>query len=130
VLDCRAFGGQGRSIRSRRDFASGIFFWGYFIFEVPSNVILESVGARLWIARIMITWGIIAGLTAIVTGTVSFSIARFLLGASRRPRHRERARHHRSSAHDHEFVSDHGSSGTFHECRKSAAGSNSPVALA
>ncbi len=40
-------------------FAAGTFYWGYFIFEVPSNVILEKVGARLWIARIMITWGIL-----------------------------------------------------------------------
>src|SRR5712672_579171 len=45
-------------------FAVGMFYWGYFIFEVPSNVILEKVGARIWIARIMITWGILAGLTA------------------------------------------------------------------
>ena len=50
-------------------FAAGTFYWGYFIFEVPSNVILEKVGARLWIARIMITWGILAGLTALVTGS-------------------------------------------------------------
>ena len=42
-------------------FALGTFYWGYFIFEVPSNVILEKVGARLWIARIMISWGILAG---------------------------------------------------------------------
>src|SRR5438132_1447860 len=48
-------------------FAVGLFYWGYFIFEVPSNVILEKVGARIWIARIMITWGILAGLTAVVT---------------------------------------------------------------
>src|SRR5450432_3822629 len=41
-------------------FAVGMFYWGYFIFEVPSNVILEKVGARIWIARIMITWGIIS----------------------------------------------------------------------
>src|SRR3977135_3393626 len=41
-------------------FAVGMFYWGYFIFEVPSNVILERVGARIWIARIMITWGIIS----------------------------------------------------------------------
>src|SRR6476620_11849207 len=41
-------------------FGAGIFFIGYFIFEVPSNVILEKVGARAWIARIMITWGIIS----------------------------------------------------------------------
>src|SRR5256885_7221250 len=61
-------------------FAVGLFYWGYFIFEVPSNVILEKVGARLWIARIMITWGILAGLTAAVTGSTSFGIVRFLLG--------------------------------------------------
>src|SRR5690349_1965734 len=45
-------------------FAVGLFYWGYFIFEVPSNVIMEKVGARLWIARITITWGILAGATA------------------------------------------------------------------
>jgi MFS transporter, ACS family, tartrate transporter len=61
-------------------FAVGTFYWGYFIFEVPSNVILEKVGARLWIARIMITWGVVAGLTALVTGPTSFAIVRFLLG--------------------------------------------------
>src|ERR1044071_5612179 len=63
-------------------FALGTFYWGYFIFEVPSNVILEKVGARLWIARIMITWGIMAGLTALVTGTTSFAVVRFLLGVA------------------------------------------------
>jgi MFS transporter, ACS family, tartrate transporter len=63
-------------------FAVGMFFWGYFIFEVPSNVILEKIGARIWIARIMITWGILAGLTAVVTGSTSFSIVRFLLGVA------------------------------------------------
>src|ERR1700721_1329896 len=63
-------------------FAVGMFFWGYFIFEVPSNVILEKIGARIWIARIMISWGILAGLTAMVTGSTSFSIVRFLLGVA------------------------------------------------
>ncbi len=63
-------------------FAAGTFYWGYFIFEVPSNVVLEKVGARLWIARIMITWGIFAGLTAMVTGATSFAVVRFLLGAA------------------------------------------------
>jgi ACS family tartrate transporter-like MFS transporter len=63
-------------------FAVGTFYWGYFIFEVPSNIILEKVGARLWIARIMITWGILAGFTAMVTGTTSFAIVRFLLGVA------------------------------------------------
>ncbi|MBV9758409.1 MAG: MFS transporter [Alphaproteobacteria bacterium] len=61
-------------------FAAGTFYWGYFLFEVPSNVILEKVGARLWIARITITWGVLAGLTACVTGTTSFTALRFLLG--------------------------------------------------
>src|SRR6202040_3492632 len=61
-------------------FAVGTFYWGYFIFEVPSNVILEKVGARLWIARIMITWGLLAGLTATVTGSTSFGVVRCLLG--------------------------------------------------
>jgi MFS transporter, ACS family, tartrate transporter len=63
-------------------FAVGMFYWGYFIFEVPSNVILEKVGARIWIARIMITWGILAGLTAMVTGSTSFAVVRFLLGVA------------------------------------------------
>jgi MFS transporter, ACS family, tartrate transporter len=63
-------------------FAVGMFYWGYFIFEVPSNVILEKVGARIWIARIMITWGILAGMTAAVTGPTSFAIVRFLLGVA------------------------------------------------
>jgi MFS transporter, ACS family, tartrate transporter len=63
-------------------FAAGTFYWGYFLFEVPSNIVLEKVGARLWIARIMITWGIFAGVMALVTGSTSFSIVRFLLGAA------------------------------------------------
>jgi MFS transporter, ACS family, tartrate transporter len=63
-------------------FAAGTFYWGYFIFEVPSNVIMEKVGARLWIARIMITWGIFAGLTALVLGSNSFAVVRFFLGAA------------------------------------------------
>src|SRR5215467_7507946 len=61
-------------------FAVGTFYWAYFLFEVPSNVIMEKVGARIWIARIMITWGIFATATAFVTGTTSFAIIRFLLG--------------------------------------------------
>lgn len=63
-------------------FALGTFYWGYFLFEVPSNVALEKLGARIWIARIMITWGILAGLTAAVTGGTSFGIVRFLLGVA------------------------------------------------
>jgi ACS family tartrate transporter-like MFS transporter len=60
--------------------AAGAFFWGYVLAEVPSNIILERVGARLWIARIMITWGIISGCTAFATGPYSFMAIRFLLG--------------------------------------------------
>src|SRR5262252_1365767 len=63
-------------------FAVGMFYWGYFIFEVPSNVILEKIGARIWIARIMITWGILAGATAFVKDSTSFGIVRFLLGVA------------------------------------------------
>lgn len=60
---------------------AGIFFLGYFLFEVPSNIALERVGARRWIARIMITWGIVSAGMALVTGTWSFMGLRFLLGA-------------------------------------------------
>lgn len=59
---------------------AGIFFIGYFLFEVPSNLILERVGARRWIARIMITWGLISAGTAFVTGATGFIAMRFLLG--------------------------------------------------
>jgi ACS family tartrate transporter-like MFS transporter len=59
---------------------AGIFFLSYALFEVPSNMVLEKVGARLWIARIMITWGIISGLMSVATGPVSFLTLRFLLG--------------------------------------------------
>ncbi len=61
---------------------AGIFFFSYFLFEIPSNLILERVGARMWIARIMLTWGIISGLTAYATGPTSFLVYRFLLGAA------------------------------------------------
>lgn len=60
--------------------AGTAFFIGYFVLEVPSNVILDKVGARLWIARIMISWGIVSGCTALVTGPYSFYLVRFLLG--------------------------------------------------
>src|SRR3954471_15333943 len=63
-------------------FAAGTFYWGYFLFEVPSNIIMEKVGARVWIARILITWGIFAGLTAMITGSTTFAIVRFLLGVA------------------------------------------------
>jgi len=63
-------------------FGAGIFFLGYFLFEVPSNLILAKVGARIWIARVMITWGLISGAMAFVEGSTSFYILRFLLGAA------------------------------------------------
>ena len=59
---------------------AGVFFIGYFLFEVPSNVILHKVGARRWIARIMITWALISGAFMFVTTPTSFYIMRFLLG--------------------------------------------------
>jgi ACS family tartrate transporter-like MFS transporter len=59
---------------------SGIFFIGYFLFEVPSNVIMERIGARLWIARIMISWGLVSASMMLMKGPVSFYVLRFLLG--------------------------------------------------
>jgi sugar phosphate permease len=63
-------------------FGAGIFFVSYFLFEVPSNLLLEKFGARRWIARIMITWGVLAGAMALVTGPRSLYLVRFLLGAA------------------------------------------------
>lgn len=59
---------------------AGLFFVAYFFFEVPSNIILHRVGARVWIARIMITWGIVASCTAFIQGEFTFYLARVLLG--------------------------------------------------
>jgi ACS family tartrate transporter-like MFS transporter len=61
---------------------SGIFFIGYFLFEVPSNLILERVGARLWIARIMVLWGLISLAMMLVSRPAHFYLLRFLLGAA------------------------------------------------
>ncbi len=61
---------------------AGIFFIGYFILEVPSNLGLERFGARKWIARIMLTWGIVSGAFALIGGPTSFLVLRFLLGAA------------------------------------------------
>ena len=63
-------------------FGGGIFFLSYFLCEVPSNLLLAQVGARRWIARIMLTWGIFAGAMALVTGPRSLYLMRFLLGAA------------------------------------------------
>ncbi|WP_158781083.1 MFS transporter [Pantoea sp. BAV 3049] len=61
---------------------AGIFFLGYFLFEVPSNLILHKVGARIWIARVMITWGLVSGCMALVSSANSFYLLRFLLGVA------------------------------------------------
>jgi D-galactonate transporter len=61
-------------------FGAGVFFLAYFVFEVPSNLFLERVGARKWIARIMFTWGLISGAMAFVGGEYSFYALRVLLG--------------------------------------------------
>ncbi|MFJ8103039.1 MFS transporter [Lysinibacillus sp. NPDC096212] len=62
--------------------ATGIFFIGYFVFEIPSNILMEKFGARIWIARILITWGIISGCTAFAHNEVQLYIIRFLLGVA------------------------------------------------
>ncbi len=61
---------------------AGIFFVGYFILEVPSNLALQRFGARIWIARIMISWGLVSMACALIGGPTSFLVLRFLLGAA------------------------------------------------
>jgi D-galactonate transporter len=61
---------------------AGLFFIGYFLFEVPSNVLLQKVGAKVWIARIMITWGLVSGAFMFVNNETVFYILRFLLGVA------------------------------------------------
>jgi MFS transporter, ACS family, tartrate transporter len=61
---------------------SGIFFWGYFLFEVPSNLILERIGARVWIPRILISWGVVALATGFAHSATQLYLARFLLGVA------------------------------------------------
>src|SRR5438309_10642709 len=63
-------------------FLAGIFFFGYFIFEIPSNLLLHKLGARIWIARILITWGIVAMLTGFARSATHLYILRFLLGVA------------------------------------------------
>jgi MFS transporter, ACS family, tartrate transporter len=63
-------------------FGSGVFFLGYALLEVPSNLLLSRVGARRWIARIMISWGVLASSMALVRGPHGFYVLRFLLGAA------------------------------------------------
>src|ERR1700736_1869072 len=61
-------------------FAAGIFFLGYSLFEIPSNLLLYRFGARRWLALIMITWGLVSAATALVVGAYSFYVARTLFG--------------------------------------------------
>src|ERR1700722_4733042 len=61
-------------------FGAGIFFLGYFLFEIPSNLMLHKVGARNWLARIMASWGVVSMLTMFVTTPTMFYVMRFLLG--------------------------------------------------
>src|SRR6266581_1082648 len=61
-------------------FAAGVFFFGYFLFEIPSNLLLHKIGARIWITRILITWGILATLTGFVHNVHQLYVVRFLLG--------------------------------------------------
>jgi len=63
-------------------FGTGVFFFGYVLFEIPSNLALRRFGARRWLARIMITWGLISGATAFAWNDWSFYTIRFLLGAA------------------------------------------------
>jgi ACS family tartrate transporter-like MFS transporter len=61
---------------------SGIFFLGYFLFDVPSNLMLDRIGARIWISRIMLSWGLVSAATAFAAGPTSFVVLRFLLGTA------------------------------------------------
>ena len=61
---------------------SGMFFLGYFLFELPSNLVLHKVGARIWIARILVSWGMVAVVTGFVRSTPQLYAARFLLGVA------------------------------------------------
>ena len=63
-------------------FGAGIFFLGYFLFEVPSNMVLHRIGARRWLARIMISWGIISAAMMFVATPTSFYVLRFLFGVA------------------------------------------------
>jgi len=62
--------------------AAGIFFLGYVPFEIPSNLLMHRIGARIWMARIMVTWGIVASLTGLAHNVTELCIARFLLGVA------------------------------------------------
>jgi ACS family tartrate transporter-like MFS transporter len=69
---------------SAKQFGIGasLFFLGYMLFEVPSNLVMARVGARRWLARIMITWGLISSASAFISGPIGFYLARFMLGVA------------------------------------------------
>jgi ACS family tartrate transporter-like MFS transporter len=75
-------GADERIFGSVYGLGAGLFFIGYFLFEVPSNLILQRVGARIWIARIMIVWGIVSSAMMFIGSTTSFYFIRFLLGVA------------------------------------------------
>jgi MFS transporter, ACS family, tartrate transporter len=63
-------------------FGAGAFFWSYVLFQIPSNMVLMRVGARLWLTVIILAWALCSGATALVTGVTSFAVVRFLLGVA------------------------------------------------
>ena len=77
-----ALGADERVFGTVYGFGAGLFFLGYFLFEVPSNLLLQRVGARLWIARIMVVWGVVSAATAFTNSTEMFYVMRFLLGVA------------------------------------------------
>ena len=83
---------------SQFGFGSGLFFLGYCLFDVPSNLLLYRFGARIWLARIMVTWGVVSAATVFVSGPYSFYFVRFLLGIAEAGFFRRRALGSRSSA--------------------------------
>jgi MFS transporter, ACS family, tartrate transporter len=68
--------------RQQFGFVAGIFFFGYFVFEIPSNLLLHKIGARIWIARILISWGLVAMLTGFAKTVLHLYLLRFLLGVA------------------------------------------------
>src|SRR5262245_36935746 len=78
----QVFGLDEKAFDSAYGLGAGMFFIGYFIFEVPSNLVLQRVGARIWIARIMIVWGVVSMAFMFLNGKTMFYVMRFLLGAA------------------------------------------------
>jgi MFS transporter, ACS family, tartrate transporter len=78
----KAFGVDSSTYYKIYGWGAGLFFFGYFLFEVPSNLILHKIGARVWIARIMIVWGVISSCMMFIKGPTGFYWMRFLLGVA------------------------------------------------